>query len=184
MVALQALHAWPLVPQAIAVVGVTQLVPEQHPLAQLVALQPSQAPLKQRSTPGQVPQLPPPAPQAAGVVPGKHVVPEQQPAHEVGSQTQWPPEQCWPGSHWAPVPQVHAPELEQPSARVVSQLMQVEPIVPQVAMLRFRQLAPLQQPLGQETTSHTQVPPLQRWPGTHWSPDPQPQVPLAAQWSA
>jgi hypothetical protein len=56
-------------------------------------------------------QVVPPCPQASPLVPGSHVVPEQHPAHEVGSHAHAPATQCCPLAH---DPVTHAPP--QPSS--------------------------------------------------------------------
>jgi hypothetical protein len=56
-------------------------------------------------------QVVPPCPQAALLVPGSHVVPEQHPVHDVGSHSHTPPAQCCPVAH---DPAAHVPP--QPSS--------------------------------------------------------------------
>ncbi len=114
-----------------------------------------------------VPQLP-----SAGEV---HVEPEQHPfGQEVELQTHAPPEQTWPAPQGGPVPQVHAPDVEQVSALVGSQAMHAEPLVPQVISELMSQTAPAQQPVGQ----FAGMQPLQTWfmqvcpVGQVWHADP------------
>jgi hypothetical protein len=60
-----------------------------------------------------------------------------------------------------------------------SQAMQVSPPVPQVVMLRTRQVVPVQQPAAHEVASHTHCPETQRWPEAHAGPLPQLHAPPA-----
>ena len=133
----------PALPQ-VATERVEQIVPLQQPPGQDV---PSQVhrPLSQRWPPAhaaddphahvpsaaqrlaldgsQALQAPPLTPQLAseGVV---QTLPVQQPfAHDVASQVQAPPTQCWPLPHAGPLPQAHAPASEQLSAFVESQAL-------------------------------------------------------------
>src|SRR5258706_8258203 len=80
--------------------------------------------------------------------------------------------------HW------HEPVAVQVSDLVASQLVQVEPALPQLETARTAQMAPAQQPLGHEVPSHTQAPLEQRWPTPHGALMPHRQVPLAPQLSA
>jgi hypothetical protein len=90
----QFVHAAPAVPQVVAVVGVLHVFPEQHPLGQLVELQPLHAPLPQVWPVGHIAHMPPAAPHALGSVPGWHVLPWQHPVEqELASQMHVPPEQ-------------------------------------------------------------------------------------------
>jgi len=77
-------------------------------------------------------QAPPLAPQlpSEGVL---HALPLQQPlAHEVASQTHAPLKQRWPLAHGGPLPQAHAPLVEQVSAFVRSQALQAAAPIPHV----------------------------------------------------
>jgi len=98
IVVLHAPHESPLVPHAVTL-GVVQCVPEQQPEGQLIELHPSHAPLMHICPAGHMEQLPPPLPHAPVVLPGWQTVPWQQPAHDDGSQTHDPIEQCCPGAH-------------------------------------------------------------------------------------
>lgn len=90
--------------------------------------------------------------------------PEQQPVAQVAAQ----PEQ-------APALQVSPP----------GQLAHALPPLPQApAVLPARHMLPLQQPVPQETPSHTQDPLRQRWPELHAPPVPQTHAPAAEQLSA
>ncbi len=163
----------------------TQVVPEQHPLGQLVALQaqllPTQAWPAAQAMPLEphtheplvqalaliphVAQEPPLWPQSLKVVPARHwlLMPApalQQPAHLVGSHTQTPPEHNSPAPHIAPLPHLHAPP-EQLSARAMSHATQAAPLVPQAANVEdVMQLPLLQQPLGQVVLLHAPHAPL------------------------
>jgi hypothetical protein len=93
-VAPQLVHEAPAVPQVAEDVGVLHVLPEQHPLGQLVALQPLHAPLPQVWPVGHVAHVAPAAPHALGSVPGWQVLPWQHPVEqEVASQMHAPPEQ-------------------------------------------------------------------------------------------
>jgi hypothetical protein len=88
----QVTHADPAVPQASRPAG-EQVLPEQQPFAQLLAVQPLHTPPVQVWVP-QFWHAAPPLPQEALAVPATQVVPEQQPfGHDVPSHTQAPPEQ-------------------------------------------------------------------------------------------
>jgi hypothetical protein len=94
---------------------------------------------------------------------GVHTLPLQQPfGHDVASHEHEPWEQCSPGLQEGPVPQRHSPPAEQLSAACPSHLTQVAPALPHVASDRRLHVAPSQQPLGHDVSSHTQSPPLHR----------------------
>ena len=189
----QSWHVDPPSPHWPDVVGVTQVVPEQHPvfwheLESQTQLWLTQAcPLThcafvpQRQTP--VEQL-----SANVVMHVKHVAasiphvgngdvsqlfPLQHPSgHDVVSQTQLPPEQSWPAAHATFVPHRHAPVFEQLSAVVVSHPVQASPPTPQVASVEGSQLAPAQQPPGQfAAVQPVHTPPAQFWLVGHGSHD-------------
>jgi hypothetical protein len=68
---------------------------------------------------------------------------------------------------------VQVPLALQPSALVRSQLLQATPLTPQaVTVGGVVQVLPVQQPVPQELASHTQAPPLQRWPAPQAAPEP------------
>jgi hypothetical protein len=164
--------------------GALQVAPEQQPAGQLVALQPLQRPPVQVCPDGQDWQAPPPPPQDAAVLPAMQAPCAQQPVgQEVPSQTQVLATQRCPGAQAAPSPHRQAPNAEQLSERA-SHATQVEPATPQAATDRVEQVAPLQQPLGQEVASQMHWPPTQRWPPTQAAPAPQTQAPAALQRSA
>lgn len=99
----QVTQAAPPAPHA-AVPPVVHVDPEQHPLAQLVAVQLAQAPPEQ-PIPRQSSQAEPPLPQLVSVVPGKHAPAEQQPlGQDVASHTHAPPTQRCPTPHGSAVP--------------------------------------------------------------------------------
>jgi hypothetical protein len=83
-----------------------------------------------------------------------------------------------------PVPQVHAPLEEQPSANPAPHAAHVPPGAAQAAMESGVQTFPVQHPVGHEVESHTQVPPEQCSPRAHGAPVPHWQVPLAEHVSA
>ncbi len=158
------------------------------------------------------PQLAPPIPQLASVLPTKQVLPEQHPPHELASQMHAPPEQRCPVAQVLPVPQRQLP-LVQLSARVASQAMQAAPPVLQALNAGVVQVLPEQQPFGQvcvlqpvHTPSRHCCEPGQLWqlappaphaavefPGRQVLPEQQPlghdvashtQVPLTQRWPA
>ena len=109
--------------------------------------------------------VPPPVPQFPLLVPGMHVVPEQQPfGQEVASHTQLPPTQCLPVMHAGRDPHWQAPVAEQPSAVSALQATHVPPPVPQVAGEEVWQTPLAQQPVGHDVALHTQVPLMQTVP--------------------
>jgi hypothetical protein len=173
----------PPLPQ-VASEGGLQVAPEQHPVGQLVALQPLQRPPVQVWPAGQVWQAPPPPPQEATVTPARQAPCAQQPVgHDVPSQTQVLAMQRWPSAQAPALPQRQPPADEQLSERA-SQATQVEPALPQVVVERVEQVVPLQQPLGHDVASHWHRPPAQRWPPTQAGPVPQLHAPVALQLSA
>jgi hypothetical protein len=68
-------HAPPGAPHALADVGRTQMVPEQQPVAQVVALQPAQTPAAQLWPLGHAWHCAPPAPHVPGSLPAWHTLP-------------------------------------------------------------------------------------------------------------
>ena len=82
-----ATHAAPWAPQASGLGGPWHVVPVQHP-SQTPQLE--HAP-SHTSPEGHWAQVTPRVPQWATSVPGRHVAPSQQPAHDMGSQTHVPP---------------------------------------------------------------------------------------------
>lgn len=71
---------------------------------------------------------------------------------------------------------MHVPEAEQPSAET-PHVVHVAPSVPQVEAAGGWQMAPVQQPVGQEAASHTHAPFTQACPVPHAGPVPQEQAP-------
>jgi hypothetical protein len=97
--------------------GGVHVDPEQQPPGQVVPLQPAHAPPLQNWFTGHPVHVAPPEPHIPWVLPGSHVAPLQQPAHpDMSSQTQAPPEQRCPVEHAGPLPHVHPPLDEHPSA--------------------------------------------------------------------
>jgi hypothetical protein len=179
----QPTHTAPPLPQA-ATDGVLQVLPEQQPLGQLVALHPLHTPPVHTCPAGHTPHAAPPAPHDAAVVPATHAPLAQHPlGHDVPSHTQVLATQRWPAAQATPLPHRQVPVAEQLSDRM-SHATQVDPASPQLPGARARQVAPLQQPLGHDIESHTHAPPLQRWPATHAAPTPHAHDPSAPQWSA
>jgi hypothetical protein len=129
-------------------------------------------------------QAVPPSPQVLneGVL---HVFTEQHPSgHEVPSQTQLPERHRWPGTQAPCDPQAQVPPDAQLSAKVLPQSTHVAPALPQVASDLRVQVLPAQQPEGQDVLSQRQAPAMHLCPDPQGAPDPQAQVPLAAQASA
>lgn len=125
------------------------------------ALQLSQTPFVQPPT-VHIWHASPPAPQAASLVPGRQVVPEQQPVLQlVPSHTQAPFRQRWPLAQAAPVPQTQVPAAEQPSAASASQTLHAAPGAPHASTARGLQIPPAQQPSIQVVASHLTV--VSRW---------------------
>jgi hypothetical protein len=118
-----AMQTEPSAPHEALVVSVLQVFPLQHP-AQVPQLE--QAPSSQTSPVGHCAQLAPRVPQKfLSLVPGRHVVPLQQPVlQDVPSQTQAPLTQCWPAPHATFWPQKHPPIVSHVSVFVVSQPVQ------------------------------------------------------------
>jgi hypothetical protein len=118
------------------------------------------------------------APQSWIVFPSKHWPLEQQPVgHDVTLQAQTPFEQICPAEQAGPVPQVQRPALEQPLA-VAPQVPHDSPPVPHVDVDGVWQMAPAQQPFGQEAALQTHCPWTQACPVPHAGPDPQVHAPL------
>jgi hypothetical protein len=137
----QLVHSAPPAPQVDRLAGL-QVAPVQQPSGQVVLLHPLQRPAVQDCPPGQASQALPPTPHEAGVPPGMHRLPAQQPAaHEVASQTQVLPMQRWPEAQTAPNPQRQSPAEEQLSARSL-QATQVAPPAPHEASERVMQVLP------------------------------------------
>jgi hypothetical protein len=153
----------PVAPQASSVGGEVQVLPEQHPLAQ-VAVQSLHPPEAQVAGAVHDWHGGPPLPQALSARPLRQVVPSQQPWQESGSHTQLPPEQRCPSSQAKPPPHWQLPDDEQPSAFSGSQMPQIAPPVPQLDDDEDRHVPAAQHPLGHEVASQRQLPPEQRWP--------------------
>jgi hypothetical protein len=130
---------------------------------------PSEQPLARSGS--HAPQGEPPMPQRSG--PGVWQVwraGSQQPPQELPSQKQIPPLQCWPSWHAESWPQVHCPP-RQPSARSRSQGWQAWPPVPQLNLLGWLQVGPVQQPSRHSSAQPAHTPPArhacprQSWQG-------------------
>ncbi len=170
-------------PHAPAVGVLVHTDPLQHPVVQ-VTLQPAQAPPEQASPAPHAAQAAPPAPHAAAEPPGRHALPEQQPVHELASQTHAPCTQCWPAEQAAPVPQLQLPAASQRSAIAGSQARHCAPgAAHSLAPIAVHTL-PAQHPAGQVVASHTHAPSSHRCPVWHAAPPPQLHVPSGAHRSA
>lgn len=133
--------------------GTWQLLPEQHPPAQLAA-QSGQTPASQPGVGEHALQLWPAVPHWESVRPATQAVPLQQPVGQVvSSHLHAPLMQVCPAWHSGPLPHRQAP-LSQRSAATLSHAEQVPPAVPQ-RLMPFTTHTPLaQQPLGQLVASH------------------------------
>lgn len=161
----QAVQLAPPLPHCDAEPFVTQVPPAQQPEGQLVALQPLHEPPAQVWPPGHGWHVAPPLPHwvLLCAVGARQVLPTQQPVGQlVPSHTQAPPWQRCPAPHAGPVPQRHCPPV-QPSVSAASHATQVPPSPPHSRnVVPVRQMAPLQQPVGQVVASQTHAPPTQR----------------------
>ena len=174
----QAEHAVPPVPHAEADVPGMQLVPAQHPAHDVPSQTHAPAaqccplahagPLPHRHAPpvhesvtcGSHTMHAAPAGPHALVAAARHVLPLQQPVHEVASHTQKPPAQCCPATQLGPVPHAHPPDAH-PSASAGSHAMHVFPPPPHVEVAGALHVPLWQQPLAHEVASHTHAPPTQ-----------------------
>ena len=174
-IGLHAKHAAPLVPHAAALGGAVHVEPEQHPVAQLVAVQLEHTWLVQ--LPEHTLHAAPPEPQCCAVVPASQVVPLQQPPAQLTlSHLQTPPTQCCPLAHGDPEPHTHAPVALQPSL-VIPQATHAPPAGAHVPAEAGKQMLLAQQPPGHEVASHTQPPETQRCPAPQAACPPQLQLP-------
>jgi hypothetical protein len=172
----QVLHAPPPVPQADVDCG-SHTLPLQQPVGHDVALHtqlpPTQAcpmahcwpepqlqlpPAQESARPDAQPMHVAPLPPHWVVVGIVHVVPAQHPlGHEVALHTQAPLTHSWPAPHGAPVPQAHAPAVEQVSD-LESHETHALPPVPHALIPRELQLGPEQHPVGQLFAQPEHVP--------------------------
>ncbi len=195
-------HAPPPPPQELTLSPPRQTPPEQQPSGQEVPSQPQVLPMhlcpRAQAEPRphrQVPaaeqlsarmshatQVEPASPQlsndrVAQVAPWQHPL-----GQEVASQMHWPPAQRWPPAHTKPSPHRQTPSRPQRSALFRSQVIHAAPLIPQVVREGTAlQTSPEQQPMGQEDTSHTHTPPMQRWPSRHAALPPHRQTPPTEQ---
>jgi hypothetical protein len=200
------MQAAPPVPHLPLVVPARQLRPSQQPVGHETASQ-TQAPPAQRLPSGQASvapqaqtpaaeqasarvgsqatQVPPSVPHAASA-PGLHApFAQQPPGQDWASQTQAPLTHLVPAPQAAPLPQRQAPVTGlQPSACAGSQATHAAPPRPQLPNVGAAQAPPLQQPLGHDSASHTQLPATQLVPAPQAAPAPQRHPPEAAQLSA
>ena len=139
--------------------GALQVAPAQQPLGQLVALQPLQCPAVQVWPAGQLVQALPPPPHERGAVAGEAGARRAAPGGarravaDAGAG-----DAALPGrAGRRRVPQRQTPVAEQLSDRA-SQATQLDPAMPQLAIERVEQIAPLQQPPGHDVPSQTHSP--------------------------
>jgi hypothetical protein len=171
-------HALPTVPQ-LPRAGMSQFAPAQQPEAQLEGVHDVHTPAWQFCSVGHVEQLDPPAPHAVLEVPGRQVVPEQQPpGQDVPSHTHAPFTHRWPMEQAGPDPHVQVPLLAQVSV-VAPHVLHAPPALPQVVRVWVSQTPLLQQPPGHEVALHTHVPLTHAWPCAHSFPLPHEQEPPA-----
>lgn len=112
------LQARPPKPHCEGVGGLTQVLPEQHPVAQVVGLHALAQTPEVQTPPPQLTHAAPPTPHRTALVPGAQVLPSQHPEQDEESQTQTPPLQRWPVTHGPPVPQLQVPSARHRSVRV------------------------------------------------------------------
>jgi len=175
-------HAWAPVPHAATVGGATQVGPEQQPSAQVVLLQPLHTP-PPHVPPAQSWQVAPPTPHSSSAVPGRHAVPEQQPVHDVESQTHVPPAHRCPtrtrrpsrtGSRPAPSRR-RAGFVAGQAGRAVGPAEVRGPAVAHLARAAAREAGGL---VADARAAE------QRWPAPHAGAEPHWQVPASEQLSA
>ena len=156
--------------------------PEQQPVGQAVELQ-THVPAEHNCPTvhaGPAPHLQAPAVQLAAV-PGAHAMHAPPPVPHAPSEgvLHVSPEQQ-PLGHVAVHP-LQAPLLQ---VSTPAQAWQADPPLPQApALVPVSQAAPLQQPVGHDVPSQTQVPPRHRWPALQAAPVPQAQAPVPSHWS-
>ena len=168
----------PLVPQ-LGNAGTVHAPPAQQPAGQEAGLQ-THAPAEHtRPAPhaGPAPHLHAPAVQlsALPLAQATHAMPPEPQAPSEGELHVSPEQQ--PVEH-IDVHPLHAPLLH---VSVPAQPWQAEPPLPQaVPTLPGSQTFPVQQPVGQDVPSQTQVPPRHRWPVVHATPLPHEHAPFAS----
>jgi hypothetical protein len=168
-------HVDPPIPQP-PTEGTVHALPLQQPVVHVWA-QPEHTPASQVSPVPHGVHLAPAVPHAV-CDGGVHVLPLQQPVgHEVASHVQAPATQCWPAAQGAPVPQVHAPFMQE-SAVTASQGTHAPPTGPQAVTDIGVHVVPLQHPVVHEVASHAQAPPAQCWPAAHAALVPQEHAPF------
>jgi hypothetical protein len=133
----------------------------------------------------QATQVPPFLPHAP-MIGETHAPLEQHPfGQDSALHKQAPPLHAVPAPQTAPVPQRQVPVMgSHPSAAVESQAVQAPPPVPQVAAAGTTHVAPLQQPFGQDTGLHVQLPIRQLVPAPQEAARPQRHSPEVEQLSA
>jgi hypothetical protein len=181
LVGSQETQAAPPVPQ-LGNASALHTPPEQQPLAQDVELQ-TQVPAEHTwpaPHAGPAPHLQAPAVQLSAV-PGAHGMHAPPPVPHAPSEgvLHVSPEQ-------QPLAHVEVHPLQAPLLHVSTpaQAWQPDPPLPQaLALVPVSQAAPLQQPVGHDVPSQTQVPPRHRWPALQAAPVPQAHAPVPSHWS-
>jgi len=175
-------HATPSVPQ-LGKDGTLHAPPEQQPVGHDVELQTHTPAEHSRPAPhaAPAPHLQAPAVQLSAVAElhATHAAPAEPHAPSEGvlhvSPEQQPPGHVLEHPLHAPLLHVSPPE----------QLWHAEPPLPQAPeLVPASHTAPLQQPVGHDVPSQTQVPPRHRWPVVQAAPVPQAQAPFAPHPSA
>ena len=133
----------------------------------------------------QATQVPPRVPHVASDA-GLHTpLAQQPPGQDWASQTHAPLTHLVPAPQGAPLPQRQAPVTGlQLSVCARSQATHAAPARPQLPNVGATQAPPLQQPLGHDSASHTQLPATQLVPAPQAAFAPQRQPPALAQLSA
>ena len=162
--ATHAAHAAPATPH-VANCDAVHVAPAQHPLGQLLGVQPVHTPPSaQFCADGHAEHAEPPPPQAPLPLPGSHVPFEQHPlGQEVPLQTHAPFRHTCPFTQAGPEPHVQTPALEHRSASV-PQVTHATPAVPHAAADATSHTLPRQQPVGHEPLVQVHVPPTHAWP--------------------
>jgi hypothetical protein len=181
---LHTVHAEPPNPHE-SIDRMLHIAPEQQPVVHVMA-HPVHTPDAQLWPPGQLLHMVPPLPHALSVLPPWHWLLAQHPdAHELASHTHAPLRQCWPVTHAAPPPHLHAPVAEQESDDPAAHAAHAVPGGVQAARENVVH-APCeeQHPLVHEVGSQVQTPWEQCRPVAHAGAIPHLHVPLESHVSA
>lgn len=149
-------HAWPPTPQVFTVCA-WQVLAEQHPSGQMVALHRVHTPPVHTSPSTHPSQIRPATPHIWLVVPGSQVLPLQQPWHDHWLHTHSPPTHACPSAHAGPLPQTQSPSLLHASALTGLHCWHCSPPAPQATMEDSVHTRLSQHPV-QRSVSHMQLP--------------------------